>query len=198
MKKPPLMAYAASLLFVATLAAILATRPGLESAGTPAADTGPEGSRKSAPRPGGIAGRAETPADAGVEPRFQTDDRGIVDTADYDADGDGYPEIATYLRIYGRLKISAGKIDMLQNARVLEPADDPAVNRLIITEAARSEDPEIRVAAREALVEYGGENARTALADYLATQTGILDLEELKAALDRTGLPRLKEGTEDH
>jgi hypothetical protein len=199
MKKPPHLAYAVTFLVVATLVAILASRPGSESAGPPAAaNTVPQEARKSAPRPGGFPGRVDTPADAGAEPRFQTDDRGIVDTADYDADRDGYPEIATYVRIYGMLKSSAGKIDMLQNARILEPADDPVINRLIITEAARSEDPGIRSSARDALSEYGGEKARAAMADYMATQTGILDLEELKAALDRTGMRRLKDLTEDN
>jgi hypothetical protein len=132
-----------------------------------------------------------------AELAFETDEQGVVDTTAYDADHDGWPEISTYVRIYRRLKTSAGKYDMLQNVRILEPSDDSVINELIITEAARSDDPEIRRAAREALLEYGGKKAHLALADYITTQTGVLDVEELKRTLDKIGLRgvgRIREG----
>jgi hypothetical protein len=197
MKKPPLRACAVVLLAAAALAVIQANRPGLEPAGGPGAEAVPAGPRESGSRPGGIPRPTESPATAGAAPAFRTDEQGIVDTADYDADQDGLPEIATFVRIYRMLKTSAGKHDMLQNVRILEPPDDPVINELIITEAARSEDPEIRSAARDALFEYGGKRAGAALADYIATQTGIHDLEELKRTLDKTGLPPLNSASED-
>lgn len=147
----------------------------------------------------GIAATNDDPAAAVSQvagealPGLEADELGIVDTAAYDADHDGTPEISTYISIYGRVQTSAGKIDMLRNARILEPGDDRVINELIISEAARSEDPDIREAARKALIEYGDRNAHDALADYLVTQKGILDLEELKRTLDKLALPPLLE-----
>lgn len=200
MKKPSIAAYGLALLVVAVLAVVL---PRFRES---AAEDSPDGSGVRGPETSSRAtgsrmakpprsGEGAVAGEAG--PDFETDEEGIVDTEAYDSDQDGWPEISTYVSIYRRLKTTAGKYDMLQNARILEPPDDPVVNELIITEAARAEDPEIRQAAREALLEYGGEKARAALADYIATQTGILDVEELKRTLDKTGLmgiPRAGEG----
>ncbi|MCW1921810.1 hypothetical protein OKA05_04550 [Luteolibacter arcticus] len=123
---------------------------------------------------------------------FETDEAGIVDTAAYDTDGDGYPEIQTFVRIYGQLKTVAGKCDMLENARILEPPDDPRINALLIEEAAHSDSPEIREAARDGLLEYGGPVAHKGLQDYLLTQTNILDPSKLNETLDKLAHPTLK------
>ena len=196
MKRFWLLGFASLLLLAAAVSLVSSWNSRAKEGGTsaPAGDSGTRPGKSGISAERGDSSAAASRVAGEPLPGLETDELGIVDTAAYDADKDGLPEIPTYISIYGRLKTSAGKIDMLRNARILEPGDDQVVNDLIISEAARSEDPEVREAARDALIEYGDENAHDALADYLVTQKGILDLEELRRMLDRLALPSLPAG----
>jgi hypothetical protein len=200
MKKRPLVILGTTLLLIAGIAVLLPRLAGPDQAKSPGeagASRTLTGPRAASPRDAVRFPAGESPSPGSDEAGPEVDEHGIVDPEAYDADRDGTPELGTYVRLYSRLKTSAGKCDMLQNVRILDPLDDPVVNDLLIREAAGSEDPEIRQAARDALFEYGAMNSHAALADFIATQRGIFDLEELKRTLDKLKLPTLNMHRED-
>lgn len=116
---------------------------------------------------------------------------GLADFSNYDRNGDGDPEIDAFLSVYRRIDTSAGKIDMLENVRTFNTLDEPQLNDLLIEQAARAEDPEVRETAREALFEHGGTKAHDSLQAYLKSETRAADrqaLEKLLGDLQRSSL----------
>jgi len=118
---------------------------------------------------------------------------GLADFSNYDRDGDGDPEIGAFLEVFRRVDTSAAKIDLLDNVRTFDSLDEPPLNDLLIHQAAKAEDPEVRRAAREALFEHGGAKAHATLAAYLETETRAADRQELEKLLGDLQRPSLSQ-----
>lgn len=142
--------------------------------------------------------RAPSPASprGSIEPSpafpLQLTEEGLADFSTYDRNGDGDPEIDAFLEVYRCLDSSAGRIDLLGNIRTFDTLDEPPLNDLLIDQAARAEDPEVRRAARQALFEHGGAKAHDALAVYLKSETRAADRQELEKLLDDLQRPPLR------
>ena len=117
------------------------------------------------------------------EPPLVLTTDGLADFSNYDRDGDGNPEVGAYVEVFRRVDTSTAKIDMLDNVRTFDTLDEPRLNDLLIDQAAKAEDPEVRRAAREALFEHGGAKAHASLAAYLETETRAADRQELDKLL---------------
>lgn len=125
---------------------------------------------------------------------------GLPDFSNYDRNNDGDPEVDAFLNVYRRVDSSAGKIDMLENVRTFDTNDDPRLNDLLIIQAARAEDAEVREAARDALFAYGESEAHDALESYLKAETRIADraeLEELLGDLQRSPLTEVRSASKN-
>jgi len=127
------------------------------------------------------------------KPPLLLTEEGLADFSNYDRNGDGDPEINAFLDVYRRLDSSASRIDMLENIRTFDTLDEPQLNDLLIDQAARSEDAEIRRAAREALFEHGGAKAHEALAAYLESETRAADRQKLEKLLGDLQRPSLSQ-----
>ena len=126
---------------------------------------------------------------------------GFPDFSNYDRNNDGDPEVDAFLQVYRRVETSAAKIDMLGNVRTFDTLDEPQLNDLLIDQAAKAEDSEVRKAARSALFEHGGSKAHESLAAYLKSETRAADrqeLEKLLTDLQRTPLSLVRSGSESN
>jgi hypothetical protein len=117
----------------------------------------------------------------------------LPDFSNYDRDGDGVAEVGAFIEVFRRVDSSAAKIEMLDHVRTIEPLDDPQMNDLLIHQAARDEDPEVRQAAREALFEHGGAKALQTLTAYLETETRAADRQKLEKLLVDLERPTLSQ-----
>ena len=127
-------------------------------------------------------------------------EEGLPDFSNYDRNNDGDPEVDAFLQVYRRVDTSAAKIDMLENVRTFDTPDEPQLNDLLIEQAAKAEDSEVRKAARSALFEHGGAKAHESLAAYLKSETRAADrreLEKLLTDLQRTPLSLVKSGSKN-
>jgi len=127
------------------------------------------------------------------EPPLALTAEGLPDFSNYDRNGDGDPEVDAFLNVYKRVDSSAGKIDMLDNVRTFGTLDDPRLNDLLIIQAARSDDAEVRQAARSALFEYGQSEAHAALESYLKAETRVTDRAEMEKLLGDLQRPTLSQ-----
>jgi hypothetical protein len=145
--------------------------------------------------------RGSTPANSSAsikqsqeeKPPLLLTEEGLVDFSNYDRNGDGDPEIEAFLVVYRRVDTSAGRIDMLDNVRTFDTLDQPQLNDLLIEQAAKAEDAEVRRAAREALFEHGGAKAHEALAAYLESETRAADRQKLEKLLGDLQRPSLSQ-----
>jgi hypothetical protein len=181
MKRPSSTALFGFILIVLAGVIVVATRDGGVTGGedspasvahrdpaTPSRDLAPNSST------------GDTPS---VEPPLVLTAGGLADFSNYDRDGDGNPEVGAFLGVFRRVETSAAKIDLLDNVRTFVTLDEPQLNDLLIDQAAKAEDPEVRRAAREALFEHGGAKAHEALAAYLETETRAADRQDLDKLL---------------
>jgi hypothetical protein len=194
MKRPSSAALFGVILLVLAGVFVVSTRHGRDSGGdeapAPAAHRNPE-------RPARGLDPANSSASAKLSeatPLVLTEE-GLADFSNYDRNGDGDPEADAFLEVYRRVDTSAGKIDMLDNVRAFDTLDQPPLNDLLIDQAAKAEDAEVRRAAREALFEHGGAKAHEALAVYLESETLAADrqkLEKLLGDLQRPSLTQVR------
>ena len=131
-----------------------------------------------------------TAAPSSEPPLVLTGD-GLPDFSNYDRNGDGDPEVDAFLSVYRRVDSSACKIDMLENVRTFETSDEPRLNDLLIDQAAKAENAEVREAARDALFEHGGAKAHDSLGAYLKSETRVADRAELEKLLGNLQLSPL-------
>lgn len=125
---------------------------------------------------------------------------GLADFSSYDRNNDGDPEVDAFLEVYRRVDSDAAKIDLLENVRTFDTLDEPLLNDLLIVQAAKAEDPEVRKAARSALFEHGGAKAHESLAVYLKSETRAADrqeLEKLLTDLQRSPLSMVRSGSQN-
>jgi hypothetical protein len=127
------------------------------------------------------------------EPPLVLTEEGLADFSNYDRNGDGDPELDAFLAVFRRVDTNAGKIDLLGNIRTFDTLDEPQLNDLLIEQAAKAEDEEVRKAAREALFEHGGAKAHEALAAYLKSETRAADRQKLEKLLGDLQRPSLSQ-----
>lgn len=123
---------------------------------------------------------------------------GLADFTNYDRNNDGDPEVDAFLEVYRRVDTDAAKIDLLENVRTFDTLDEPLLNDLLIDQAAKAADPEVRKTARSALFEHGGAKAHESLAAYLKSETRAEDRQELVKLLtdlQRTPLSLVRSGS---
>ncbi|RYD66881.1 MAG: hypothetical protein EOP83_04000 [Verrucomicrobiaceae bacterium] len=161
---------------------------------SPAVAHGNPGHHPRGPFPTNPSG-ADTPSSD--EPLILTPE-GLADFANYDRNNDGDPEVDAFIKVYRRVDTDTARIDLLENVRTFDSLDEPLLNDLLIDQAAKAPDPEVRKAARSALFEHGGAKAHESLAVYLKSETRAVDrqaLEKLLADLQRSPLGLARSGS---
>ncbi len=188
MKRPSSAALLGLILLALAGVFVVSTRHGRDDSPASIGDRNPEKpARDSKP----ASSRAS--AKLSEEPPLLLTEEGIADFSNYDRNGDGDPEVDAFLKVYRRVETNAGRIDMLENVRAFDPIDEPLLNDLLIQQAAKAEDPEVRKAAREALFEHGGAKAHEALASYLESETRAADRQKLEKLLGDLLRPSLSQ-----
>ena len=192
MKRPSSAALFGFILLVLAGVFVVSTRYGRTSEGD---ESSAAAGHRSPERPSRGLAPASSGGDAkpSEEPLLVLTEDGLADFSNYDRNGDGDPELDAFLAVYRRLDTNAGRIDLLENVRTFDTLDEPQLNDLLIEQAAKAEDADLRKAAREALFEHGGAKAHEALATYLESETRAADRQKLEMLLGDLKKPSLSQ-----